>query len=69
MSNHFLRFEITAMSPADYHIRMPDRGTGQTIDVQMTVTESSLFLNLYSRIQERLAFERMNQILPPPGQH
>ncbi|SCC95178.1 hypothetical protein THIX_70207 [Thiomonas sp. X19] len=58
--NEFRHFEIDAISPADYKITMIDRTTGQKIEVQMNSAESSLFLNLYSRVQERLDFERLH---------
>ena len=56
----FRHFEIDALSPGEYKITMVDRTTNKRIDLPMNASESALFLNLYSRIQERIDFERLN---------
>lgn len=53
-------FEIDALSPGEYKITMVDRTTNKRIDLPMNPSESALFLNLYSRIQERIDFERLH---------
>jgi len=60
MTAQFLHFEIDALSPCEYKITMVDRTTNKRIELPMNSSKSALFLNLYSRIQERLDFERLH---------
>lgn len=60
MSAQFRHFEIDALSPCEYKITMFDRTENKRIELTMNSSESALFLNLYSRIQERIDFERMH---------
>jgi hypothetical protein len=60
MSSDFRRFEIEAVGPGEYRIRLFDRTANRKIEIPMTPLESSLWLTLYGRILERIDFQRMD---------